>query len=253
MKLFSSSLSRDPARIRSLLKQLCDEISARLGDNLESIALYGNFARYGELESDQDVANLLLILKKVDHESLDQIAGLIRGVEKKIPLGTMTLTREDLHSSCDVFPVKFHDMKLYHRILVGDDVFSDLHISDSHLRLRCEQQLKNLMIRMRADYLHRSQSQSTLLDCLLDANRHLISDMQACLVVKSGIAPEEEADLPASYGEAFQLDTSVVNEVLSIRKSGSIPSVDELKTKFGRLMQLVHDSAIAVDQLEVQA
>ena len=171
MKLFTRNPSRDPSRVREVLRQLCDELIDALGADLESIVLYGSFARANQLETEHDTVNVMLVLRSVACHTLDKMASAIARVEREIPLTTMTLTREDLHSSCDVFPIKFHDMQLHHRVLSGEDVLSDLEISDVHLRIRCEQQLKNLMLRLRAIYLHRNQNSSQLLETLLEANR----------------------------------------------------------------------------------
>ena len=251
MHLFNRARTRDPAKIYKFIEQLCTELDNQLGDDLESIVLYGSFVRSGKLDSENEVANLLIVLKTVSYETLDQLAGPIKNIEQKIPLGTMVLTRGDLHSSCDVFPIKFHDMQLYHQVVIGDDVFSDLKISDNHLRLRCEQQLKNLMLRMRSDYLRYSQNNRILYDLLIDANRNFRMDMNACLIVKSGIAPEDDEDLPEAFGEAFGLGTDIVNEIRALSKNQKPPRMEAVKLQFARLMKLVDDSALAIDMVEV--
>lgn len=253
MSWFARKPSRDPARIRETLQQLCHELAESLGEDLESIVLYGSFARSGELETEHDSVNLMLVVRTATCHTLDKMTAALARAEQAIPLATMTLTREELHSSCDVFPIKFHDMQLHHRVLSGDNVLSDLHISDEHLRLRCEQQLKNLMLRLRALYLHGGQRDRQLLDALLEANRNFLQDIHACLVVKTGMAPEDATDLPAAFGAEFGLDTKVVHDVLAIGRAADGPGGQELKATFDRFMRLVHDSARAVDQMEVQS
>ena len=242
--------SRNPNRIRVMLRQLCSELSGSLGADLQSIVLYGNFARTHELETENDTVNVMIVSHGVNRHRLDKMAGTITRVEKEIPLTAMILTRDDLHSSCDVFPIKFHDMQLHHRVLIGEDVLSDLEISDDHLRLRCEQQLKNLMLRMRATYVHGNQNRRQLLDAVLDANQNLVRDMHACLLMKSGMVPDDVADVAVAFGNEFGLDTSVVDEVMAIRINTQVPQTEDLKATFDRLMQLVHDAALAVDQME---
>lgn len=253
MKLFTRSPSRDPRRIREGLQQLCDDLSEVLGSDLESVNLYGSFARDERLETESDTVNVLFVLRRVDCQLLDKMTEPVSCAEKEIPLATMTLTREDLHSSCDVFPIKFHEMKLHHQLLAGEDVLSNLAISDDHLRLRCEQQLKNLMLRLRAIYLHRNQNSRQLLETLLDANRGFLQDIHACLVVKTGVVPEDETDLAAAFDAEFGLDTKVINEILNLRRHAQVPEAEDLKRIFDRFMRLVHDAALAVDQMEVQS
>ena len=45
------------------------------------------------------------------------------------------------------------DMQQDYILLCGQDVMKDLTIKRDHLRLRCEQEIKNLMLRLRSSYL----------------------------------------------------------------------------------------------------
>jgi len=253
MEFFARKPSRDAKRVQEVLEQLSAELSKDLGADLKSIVLYGSFCRGNKLETEHDVVNLMFVVQRVDCQSLDRIKQPILRAEKEIPLGTMTLTLEDLHSSCDVFPIKFHEMQMHHRVLYGADVLSELVISDDHLRLRCEQELKNLMLRLRATYLHQSQTRQQLLDTLLDSARILLQGIGACLTVKTGILPEQQADLIDSFRAEFGIDVSVLHDLLSLRESDQLPAAEDMKQIFDRFMQLVHDAAAAVDQMEVRA
>lgn len=252
MKLFARTPSRDPVRIHAALQQLSDELAEVLGADLDSIVLYGVFAGTNELETEHDSVNLMLVVRSASFQTLDKMKAAIARAEQQIPLTTMTLTREELHASCDVFPIKFHEMQQNHDVLKGEDVLSGLEISDDHLRLRCEQQLKNLMLRLRASYLHRNHDLRQLRETLLEANRNLLQDIRACLFVKTGIVPEADADLAADFSSEFDLDTKVIHDILDLRGRADESSADDLKQTFGRFMQLVHDSALAVDKMETR-
>lgn len=121
MQPFSRKLSRDPNRIRDALQQLCDDLCEAVGEELESVILYGSLARINRLQTEHDTVNVMLVLRRVNCQTLDKMAGAIAKAEKAIPVTTITLTREDLHSSCDVFPIKFHGMQRHHRVLSGKD------------------------------------------------------------------------------------------------------------------------------------
>lgn len=251
MKLFTRNLSRDPSRIREALQRLCEELSGVLGDDLESIVLYGSFARPQILETERDTVNVMLVLGRVDSELLDKMSKSVSRAEKVIPLATMTMTHEDLKSSCDVFPIKFMNMKLQHERLFGQDLLTSLEIPNAHLRLRCEQHLKNLMLRLRAIYLHRNRNAGQLMETLVEANQGFLQDIQACLFLITEIVPEDEADIAAMFGSEFCLPIDVVNEILGIRGQSEVPNLADLKVTFNRFMKLVHDAAIAIDQMEV--
>ena len=253
MRLFNRPPSRDPSYIDAALNHFCEEVKDALGTNLEAIVLYGSLVKSGELETEFDHVNVMVVLQRTDYEILDRCVPAVAKAEKEIPLSLMVLTREDLRSSCDVFPIKFHAMQLHHEVLFGDDVLSDLNIPDDHLRLRCEQQLKNLMLRMRSVYLHRSQSEHQLAGTLQAVVRDLLLDLHACLYLKTGFVPEADADMATLFGSEFNLDASVIGEISELSESKQTATHQELKAIYGRLMTLVHDAAKAMDQMEVGA
>ncbi|MGI9473238.1 MAG: hypothetical protein ACR2NZ_16980 [Rubripirellula sp.] len=250
MKLFASKRSHDPAHVRDVMNQLGRALAQTLGDDLESLIMYGDFVKGKGFKPSEGIVNVLLVLRQISCQQLDRIRPAMAEAEKQISLASMTVTHEDIVSSCDVFPIKFHDMQRHHRLIVGRDVLSDLVISDDHLRLRCEQQLKNLMIRLRSTYLHRSQRDSDLLDTLCEAANHFLRDVQACLFVKTGVVPEDESDMAESFAKEFGIDASVMSDMLALRDRGSVPEGKDLREIFDRFMKLVHDAAIAVDQME---
>lgn len=245
--------SHDPESIRQTLQQLRDALVAALPDDLQSLILFGDYVTPGLFEEKQSQVNLMIVLRTIDCGRLDRITSPINAAERRIPLATMTLTAEDIRTSCDVFPVKFHNMQLHHRLLYGEDVLSGLEISTAHLRLRCEQELKNVMIRLRAIYLHQSQSEEGLRQTLFEMSRTFLRSTNACLAAKSAVIPEGATDLTDVFGREFGLDTSVVQEILELRESESSPSLAVLRPAYDRFMRLVHDAAQAIDQLDDEA
>ncbi|MDF1843260.1 MAG: hypothetical protein P1U77_17630 [Rubripirellula sp.] len=250
MKIFARTRSRDPLHIRDTLKRMSEDILNSLGADLESVIVYGVFARNHRLETTHDTVSVMLVLKNATCQTLDKISTVIARFNQEIPLSTMILTREDLHSSCDVFPIKFHGIKQHYQVLHGDDVLFGLKVSDEHLRLRCEQQLKNLMLRLRSIYLHRSHCPDELLDALAEANRSFLHDIHACLFLKTGIAPEDNVALAAEFGKEFGIDTTPVNQVLGLRERTTALKPSELKQVFDHYLRLINDSARVVDQME---
>jgi hypothetical protein len=222
-----------------------------LGENLAALILFGEYVTPNALDSGRSPVSLMLVLEQIDCGYLDRIVAPIAKAEREIPLATMTVTPEDVRSSCDVFPVKFHYMQMHHRLLFGRDVLSELQISNEHLRLRCEQELKNLLIRLRAMYLHRGQSTKKLFQTLVASLSDLVRNINACLAAKSAIVPEDNDELVATFGAEFGLDVTVITELLQLRRNRQTPGSPDVKRMFDAFMRLVHDAAQAVDQLEI--
>lgn len=235
--------------VHETLRGLRETISTSMGDELIALIAYGDFVKPGHFNAERSQVNLMLVLQSVDCPMLDRLADAVRGAERKIRLTTMIVTPEDLKSSCDVFPIKFHDIQSHHELLAGSDVMSDLAISDDHLRLRCEQELKNLMIRLSTRYLHMSGPEQ-LWQALSDAASGFFRVLHACLTVKTGYTPEAEADVLEMFSEEFGIETGAASRVLELWDSNTVPSDTEARELFGRLMHLVREAAHAVDQME---
>ncbi|QDT40153.1 hypothetical protein Pan241w_02060 [Gimesia alba] len=250
MNFFSRHRTLDHSCIVKILHELRDVLTTTLANELTSVIVFGDFVKQQQFDSKHSKLNLMLVLNRIDCDLLDSIADAIAKFEKQVPLATMILTQDDLISSCDVFPVKFHNIKQYHTLLHGQDVISDLDISDEHLRLRCEQELKNIMIRLRTIYLHRRHKPEQLLQTLLETANSFLNNVNACLLVKTGIVPEEDSDVLDEFGDEFQIDVAVIRKILEFRRLQQMPSSEELKKIYSGFMSLIHETTHLVDQME---
>ena len=253
MAIFGKKLTTDPDAVRQVLQTLRDGLTAALGDELIAFIVYGDFVNPEQYRPDFSPVNIMLVAKQVDSATLDGISSVMRIAEQSLRLGTMILTPDDLKSSCDVFPVKFHDIQLRHRLLAGEDVLSELAISDDHLRLRCEQELKNLMLRQGLIYLRLSDKPDQLWQALTETATTFVRVLPACLTVKTGISPEADADMLDMFADEFKIDISPVTQILGLMDESKACPATESKGLFNRLMELVRGAANAMDQLDEQA
>ncbi|WP_339685207.1 hypothetical protein [Gimesia maris] len=247
MKFFTRQRPHDSAQIVKILHVMRDALIAELGHQLRSLIVFGDLVREKQFDETHGKVNLMIVLTQIDCDFLDRIADSISEFEKQIPLATMILTHEDITSSCDVFPVKFHNIKEYHTLLHGEDVISDLVISDEHLRLRCEQELKNIMIRLRTFYLHRRQHPEQLMQTLLETATAFLNNVNACLLVKTGLIPEEDSDILNEFGDEFHIDITIVRKILDFRSLPQTPASAELKQVYNEFMSLIHETTQVVD------
>lgn len=250
MSLIAKQHTSGSDGIGRVLEELRDGLTNTLGDGLTALIVYGDYIRPGRFHVEHSRVNVMLVLRTIDCDTLAKLAPSVTDAEQKIRLATMIVTQADLVSSCDVFPVKFHDIQTHHRLLVGEDVLDDLEISDDHLRLRCEQELKNLMIRLGWVYVHLNGDASGLWQALSESAGSFFRILDACLTVKTGVTPEAEADVLDMFAEEFQINADIVKEILRLWDGHSAPPDDQLKAMFDGFMKLVRESAHAVDQLE---
>ncbi|MCP4664105.1 MAG: hypothetical protein GY856_52645 [bacterium] len=121
------------------------------GDNVQSITLYGSAMRKDYRPGRSNV-NLLVVLGKIDVAILRSVLDhVVKG--RRYGIAPFFITETNLRSSTDVFPVKFLAIQESYCVLWGRDILRELEISRAHLRLRCEQEVKNLLLRLRRHFL----------------------------------------------------------------------------------------------------
>ena len=136
---------------QAALRAFCEALQDALDDNLRSVTLYGSAARDDFLPRKSDI-NLLVVLERIDVAILKGILDPV-AIGRRWGIAPFLITEKNLRASTDVFPVKFLSMQESYRVLLGIDILGGLTIRREHLRLRCEQEFKNILLRLRRHYL----------------------------------------------------------------------------------------------------
>ena|SRR5260370_974872 len=84
-----------PASVREGLERFCAQIREALGEQLRSVVLYGAAAK-GEHPTSHPDVNVMIIVKEVTVETLDQAAAPVRQATRDFPLSVMLLSEHDL-------------------------------------------------------------------------------------------------------------------------------------------------------------
>jgi hypothetical protein len=140
-------------------------------------------------------------------------------------------------------------MQQHHRVLWGKDVLADLHIARDHLRLRCEQEIKNLLLKLRRFYLQRAQHAELVESTLTTAISSFLSSLSALLILKTGQAPMEKKAIAEAATRELELDDKPLQDTLALKSGEYKPDSAELKALYGAFMSTVHRAADVVDRL----
>ena len=143
-------------RVRQVITKLIDPYLRKLlaihNENIISILLYGSATGKFYMPSKSDI-NLMVIFKDLGFSQLKSSLKIItHGIPKKIP-APLFLSLTHIETSKDVFPVEFLEIKENNILLYGSDLFSDMQIAETHIRLFCEREIKGKLIRLREAYL----------------------------------------------------------------------------------------------------
>ncbi|HMP53712.1 MAG TPA: nucleotidyltransferase domain-containing protein [Candidatus Melainabacteria bacterium] len=240
-----------PSPVEQSLQELVESLKRGAGDNLQSVIIYGSIAR-GHFRPGASDVNLVILLKDVSASELDKIDSPLRKARNSINVNAMIMTGSEVARSADVFPVKFMHIKNYHLVLFGDDPFADLSISPKHLRIRLEQELRNISIRLRNRYVNLHQDRSVSIGLVTNLMGSFAVQLRTLLELTGKPLPQEhstKAHLMAA-AEAFDLDKEALEAASELRRD--VAPALEVQEIFARVMKSVDKAVDVADQLEIK-
>ena len=223
-------------------EKLTDELSNTLGDALVSVIAYGpKEAKPGIIPS------LLVVLTEVSNNNLSLMRKPVADAIKKEAVGIMTLTENELNRSADVFPIKFRAIRRNGKTLRGKDLVQKMEICESHLRLRCEQELKNLSLRLRQRYLQGLRTAKQKVEALVSSVGSLRQDLAVLAELKEGksdVTQQELSTIVKGWGLEFSLLEKIDN--LADEKK---PDDIEVESTYHAFRDMVDQAADIADRL----
>jgi predicted nucleotidyltransferase len=236
-----------PALVQEGLARLCKQLAEAFGKQLLSVVLYGGLAK-GEYNPDSSDVNVMIVLDRIAVGTLDKVAPIILAGVRDFRLSAMLLSESDLRRSSEVFPVKFLDMQRCHRVIWGMDVLADLKIARDHIRLRCAQEITNLLLRLRQFYVQRAHRPELIESTLTRAISSFLTSLNTLAELKTGqSATTKPAVIDAA--ERIGLDVQPLREVFALKLGQLKPDPEELKQLYDRFMMTVQQAASLLDTL----
>ncbi|MEZ0373455.1 MAG: hypothetical protein ACAI44_30480 [Candidatus Sericytochromatia bacterium] len=239
-----------PPEIQGGLDRFCEQIRSALGTDLISVVLYGDLVK-GQPATSELPTELMLVLKQSSVDQLDKLVEPLQEGIQAIRLSLMLTTPEDLRSSTDVFPIKFMDIQRHHQLLWGSDSLAEISIAREHLRLRCEQECKNLLLRLRRSYVLRARQPEMLAATLKSSLSPLLSDLEVLYGLETGQPRLADASaLIAAVAGTFDFDPAPLKDVLELKNGGSKPDSGAVKSLYGRFLETIERIAGIADRLK---
>jgi hypothetical protein len=141
-------------------------------------------------------------------------------------------------------------MQTHHLLLSGRDVLSELDISTQHLRLRCEQELCNLLLRMRQVYVRNSGDNTALDQAAAHAIEPFFMALGAAVYLTTELLPDSESAIADSAAKVMSLDREALERLLAFREGRHGTGPDAVAGLFNELLEPVELAADFVDRLE---
>jgi hypothetical protein len=204
-----------------LVRAFVDELSTALGEHLVSVALYGSAAR-GDFVNKVSDFNLLVVVDDVTLATLERLTipfAHWRGRRQPAP---RVFSVAMLESSADVFPIEFHEIIQRHIVLAGRDLFAAIRVDDAYLRLQCERELREKLLRLEEAYIEAQERSKDVARVMMESYSAFAAIFRGCLTLLGGEPPLATHDVVLAFCARAGLEASVFDRVEQLRKGERI-------------------------------
>lgn len=238
----------DPQRfIEEGVSKFVKILEEHLADQLKMVALYGSAATGRFVAGVSDI-NILVITDTLDARHLSVIAGEAKKLLVDHRITVHLLTKAELESSADVFPVEYLEISKTMRLLQGSSLFEDLEIGRQNLRHQIEAMVRGSMNALKQILLLTFSETKLLKRELISWSGRLLPLLRAVLILfgeDTGIYSQDDiGKICAALKRRVGIDCPAFIEVCSLRSEKKqeldvIRLADDLLAEYAALVEAV--------------
>lgn len=214
-----------------------------------SVILYGSGA-VGDHHGRYSDLNVLCVLREVTPRELGDSAPIFRWWRKLGNPSPLLLSREEVRTSTDCFPIEFHDIRERHRVLAGEDVAQDLAVDDSFYRAQVEHELRAKLLRLRQKAAGVLSARDLLLELMADSLSTFCVLFRHALLLHGVDARFEKSAIIDQAAEKFGIEPSPFRSLLDLREQKIKARQIQPGLLFERYLKEIQVVIDAVDLLE---
>lgn len=192
--------------------------------------------------------NLLVVARSLDGDLMEALRCAVPETRRRPHFDPLFLTRHQIEKSLDAFPVEWSDVQERHLRLEGDDIFADLVVPQTYLRLQCEHELRGKHILLRQTYLMSADDPAALGRTLRETASGFATLFRTLLRLQGESPPAETGQVIGRVAEVFGLEAQHLLGQHLVRYSGRRYKADEMSLIYRRFLSAVDRLVVAIDQ-----
>lgn len=230
------------------LGNLIENLKDTFSEKLVSVILYGSCAG-SACENDFSDINLIVVIDNLLAADLKNATTALKDFQKtKNPL-PLFMDKDEWFNSCDVYPIEYLDIKERYSILYGEDIVKSLEVEKSNLRLQCEHEVKNLLIKLRQNYLAQSTNLKAIEELLKKSSKSFFALFRAVIRLTQDNVPLEHAQVIDTLAEKVTIDKDVFLKLLDFRTNSKAISKNEHEITIQKLIDSTNEILKYIDKL----
>ena len=232
----------------NIANNLTEKLKQVFSERLVSIILYGSCATDGCENEFSDINIIVLIdnLLAVDLKNANPILNDFIKTKNPLPL---FMDKEEWFDSCDVYPIEYSDIKDRYKILYGEDIVAPLVLEKKNLRLQCEHETKNLLIKLRQNYLAKSKDLKALEALLKTSSKNFFALFRAILRLTENDTFFDHKNAIDALAGKVKIDKEVFLKLLALRVDSKAISKTEYEVTIQKLIDSTNEVLKYIDKL----
>ena len=232
-----------------VLEAFARDVQAALGPRLRSVVLYGSAAR-GDFQEAASDFNVIVVVVDLGPATLEALSPAVARWRRKGQPAPRLFSPALIAESADVFPIEFLDLKACREVIHGEDPFAGVEVRRDFLRLQCERELREKLMRLREAYVEAHGRPKDLRRLRADSYTPFVALFRGCLYPLGAEGPLRNADVVAAFCAKAELDHAAFEAVDRLQRGGS-PS-GELKSIFSRYYDELGRAVGKVDRFDAR-
>lgn len=220
-------------------ESLRDVLRMSLGDNLVSVVRY---------RLDRPKVHVLIVVRQLEDADWRTISEAFDRLRGRAMVEPVLLTEQSWRASTDIFPILIREISKGFEVIEGKDIVTGVDFDQSHLRLRCEQELRSLQIRMQSICLMHFASPHRMRDALVRDYQSFEDLLRVAteLVGKNELSSD---DLLHFVADKFELDINLLKSAREFAEGHGAFNEETFGGAYIEVMSAVRNTANMVDQL----
>jgi hypothetical protein len=200
-----------PTSVRERITEWSKSVQAVFGDDLVAILLTGGVAR-GDFRIGESDVNALVVVKDASYEKLNAISSATQAARYGARVEPTILTADELPGVCDAFPLLYDEVRHSHLLIAGADPFGGAPVvSDTHRRLRIEQELREAQIWLRRVVTDALGAREAIGGSVARKIRQVRRPLRALLGLKGIACKENITSVLACAGATYGVDVEALS------------------------------------------
>lgn len=196
------------------LDKFVEKLKENLDDNLVSIIAFGSHAN---VEDPKNNLNLIVVTNELTAENLYSISKPVKKwVKSKNPLPVI-MTKDEWYSSFDVYAIEYADIRSNYRVIYGEDLAKNISVNKYFLRLQCESELKNILLKYKNNFVMNIKSDKEMKKLLSNVTKSLLVIFRSVLRLHDSEVPYRAVDIIEFASRYLSFNKIVMTKLAKVK------------------------------------